>query len=75
MAKLSLSGPVSYWVTIPGLILLLGFIVYIVNSVGNFFVLTGNEAAIVAFLGIILSGLITLLKEEETPTPEPTPMQ
>jgi len=73
MARLSLSGSVSNWVTLPGIILFLGFLVYVVNSIGSYFTLTSNEAAIVGFIGIVLAGLVTLLKEEE-PTPAPTHM-
>ena len=73
MVKLSLSGPVSSWVTIPGLILLLGFLVFVVNSLGSYFALTSGEAALVGFIGLVLAGLVTLLKEEEEEAPTPAP--
>jgi len=54
MVTLSLSGPVSSWVTIPGLILLLGFLVFVVNSLGSYFAFTSGEAALSGFIGLVL---------------------
>ncbi len=61
--------------TIPlwwAIVLLLGMLVSIVNSLGNFFVLTGTQIGIVGFVAFVLTALatfLTTLEEGSTPAP------
>jgi len=61
--------------TIPlwwAIVLLLGMLVSIVNSLGNFFALTGTQVGIVGFVALVLTALatfLTTLEEGSTPAP------
>ena len=54
---------------IPAMIVVLTFLVYTINSVGNYFTLTSTQAAYVGFVGFVLAGLVTVLTTEEEQAP------
>ena len=52
---------------LPAIVVVLTFLVFTVNSVGQYFVLTTVQAAFVGFLATVLAGLVTLFTTMEVP--------
>lgn len=46
-------------------ILLIGFMIYIVNGIGQFFTLTAQQVAVVGFVAFFFTGLATFLTTME----------
>ena len=69
MATKIVFNPGSGMSWLPAIVIVLTFLVFTVNSVGNYFVLTSAQAAFIGFIATVLTGLVTLFTTiEEQPT-------
>lgn len=68
MATKIVFDPASGMSWFPAIVVVLTFLVFTVNSVGNYFVLTSVQAAFIGFIATVLTGLVTLFTTiEEQP--------